>query len=821
MDCEAALVAVREAPRLLEGMRLADDLAAAAASDPGAVPLLAAAVEDDSDQLTAIAAVHALAAVRDRLGLGVLTALVDHGAPYLAEHAAWALAEATPTEDALPGLVRMTAAGGFAGMLAQRTLEAWACGAAGSVRQAVKAALPATSEAGARARLVETLGLVAGRESTDLLVAVAGDDDEPPEARAAAVAALGAGPAATPSASDVLEALADGVGPLAPIARTALHDLGTPARTTRAPEGLAVAQLFLHADIDGQLRHSGQGDTGGIATLLVHLGDALLGPDSPLERVITISRGVADPDHFPVDAPVDAPENIPVDIPVDVPVDVPVDASADHAGEHPAELPDAAQAATPDVDARPGHTWGARPRPPSLLTQPGHHYASVPYWGRSLRASAAWPLRVAVRRGIRRILEAAAPVDVVHLRMADVASMAAAEVCADLGVPTVLTMAPDPQALIAARDAEGTLTRADFGAADVVEHLWFRDRLLREIARPAEHLVLFPRPDLERDMRELCALDVEAEAERVSVISEGIDVRAVARAERQVRDSDEEGSDEHVPDEGGVDVAAALDELDDLLATLPRERRGLPLAVSVGRLHPVKGMATLVRAWAEDPVLHGRCNLLVVGGDLEDPNDDEEAELERIEQVVARDEAVATGLLLAGHRPNATTDVWLAAVRYGRADLAGAPGVYVSASLKEEFGMAILEALATGLVVVAPASGGPATYVAHGENGILVDTSSPQELAHAVLKALDLAAAPGSQERAERAQRMVHDRFGIETMAGALTDVYERVAARRHPPGSQAGVRAARRPDSQQGCRPGVGSEDRPSSPETSSEDAT
>ena len=54
--------------------------------------------------------------------------------------------------------------------------------------------------------------------------------------------------------------------------------------------GLTVAQLYLHADIDGTLLHAGQGDTGGIATLLVHLGDALL-TEGAVERVLTLSRG--------------------------------------------------------------------------------------------------------------------------------------------------------------------------------------------------------------------------------------------------------------------------------------------------------------------------------------------------------------------------------------------------------------------------------------------------------------------------------------------------------------------------------------------------
>ena len=90
----------------------------------------------------------------------------------------------------------------------------------------------------------------------------------------------------------------------------------------------------------------------------------------------------------------------------------------------------------------------------SSLLAAGHHYASVPLSGQ-VRAARAWPARVAARRGIRRVLRAAGHVDAIHLRMADVGSLAAAEVADELGIPVVFTLAPDPQALIDAERAPG------------------------------------------------------------------------------------------------------------------------------------------------------------------------------------------------------------------------------------------------------------------------------------------------------------------------------------------------------------------------------
>ncbi|MGA8980921.1 MAG: glycosyltransferase family 4 protein, partial [Pedococcus sp.] len=261
----------------------------------------------------------------------------------------------------------------------------------------------------------------------------------------------------------------------------------------------------------------------------------------------------------------------------------------------------------------------------------------------------------------------------------------------------------------------------------------------------------------------LLGLDLDLEGNRASVVAEGIDFRDVDRAG---------AAQKRGTVSAGDPTERALVELDALLGGLPAGRRGLPLAITVGRLNRVKGMATLVEAWHGDADLRGRCNLLVVGGDLDHPSSDEAAELARVDAVVPRAAAAVQGLLLPGHRPHATVATWLAASLRGRPGLAAPAGVYVSASLKEEFGLAILEAMAASLVVVAPDGGGPATYVEPDVTGILTDTGSPTALAEAVGRALDMAASPETAMRQRRALTTLRERFSISTMAGALAGVY-------------------------------------------------
>lgn len=682
---------VQQAPFVVDVLRSADCLAAAAAGEDGPEPvrLLAAAIDED-DELTAVAAVHALARVFDDGADSVLTELLSHPRAFLREHASWALESRLPRLDAIDKLVAVVESGGFSGVLAQRTLGRWAVSAPRQVAIAVDGALAGTTGPEVRSRLVETLGLVPGPIVGSKLRRLAVEPGEHLAVRLNAVAALGErrGDAA---AAAVVRDLGAADGDLGTVARLAAIDLGidAPEGGDDSP-GLTVAQLFLHADIDRDLSRAGAGDNGGVATLLVRLGDALAtGPD--VDRVLTLSRGTAR-------------------------------AALD--GLSPAE---------------------------------GHLLTPVPLLTRAASAAQAWPSRVAAERGIRRVLRTHRA-DVLHLRMAEVGSLAAAEVARELGIPVVFTLAPDPHAVIHALDMTGALHRGNFGAQDEREHYWFRARLVQRLAEDSAHIVLFPRPELQHDMRELLGLDVAAHPDRFTVVPEGIDLAVSAAAAAEVERAGAPGP--------------ALAELDALVAALPEHRRRLPVAISVGRLHRVKGMATLVEAWASDPELSERCNLLIVGGDLDDPSSDEREQLDLITDVLSRFPAAAEGLMMPGHRPNDVVAVWLAAVRAGRAGGPAPAGVYVCSSLKEEFGLALLEALASGLVVVGPAAGGPATYIDDGVTGVLVETRRPDAVARGMRAAFDLAAAPGQAERIDRALERVRADFTVQAMADRLSAIY-------------------------------------------------
>ena len=191
----AALGRVRDAPTILDAVDAFDEVAVATSRHGWRASEKLAHAIDDADPLVALAAVHG-AAADPQVAEALLVPLLSDERPHLREHAAWALAASEPVRAAVAPLRRTLEEGGFAGTLAEATLERWF------------------------------------------------DEPEPP------------GPA----------------------------PLGPEWSAGSARGGLTVAQLYLHGEIDGSLSNAGRGDTGGIATLLVRLGDALLKTESQEAR---------------------------------------------------------------------------------------------------------------------------------------------------------------------------------------------------------------------------------------------------------------------------------------------------------------------------------------------------------------------------------------------------------------------------------------------------------------------------------------------------------------------------------------------------------
>jgi glycosyltransferase involved in cell wall biosynthesis len=120
--------------------------------------------------------------------------------------------------------------------------------------------------------------------------------------------------------------------------------------------------------------------------------------------------------------------------------------------------------------------------------------------------------------------------------------------------------------------------------------------------------------------------------------------------------------------------------------------------------------------------------------------------------------------------------------------------VYLCSSLKEEFGISILEAMSAGFLVLGPRRGGVGTYVEHGASGFLVDTSSAESMQDA------LEAILGGDEYPEEplaaiaraGQEFVTRNFSIENIAGRFSAFYRSLPDQSPRPGRSAAGSVAR-----------------------------
>ncbi len=175
-----------------------------------------------------------------------------------------------------------------------------------------------------------------------------------------------------------------------------------------------------------------------------------------------------------------------------------------------------------------------------------------------------------------------------------------------------------------------------------------------------------------------------------------------------------------------------------------------PLLLALARLHPKKGIDTLLRAIAMLPGMY----LWIAGtGPMEN-------ELFRL----------AASL-------DVTDRVRFLGWRTDRAALLRAADIVVVPSRYEPFGNVMVEAWQTGKPLIAAAAAGPAAYVEDGRNGLLVAIDDPQALAMAIRR---LTADEGLRARlVEGGKRSFESTFTKTRIVDAYQLLYRTVAEAR------------------------------------------
>ncbi len=176
--------------------------------------------------------------------------------------------------------------------------------------------------------------------------------------------------------------------------------------------------------------------------------------------------------------------------------------------------------------------------------------------------------------------------------------------------------------------------------------------------------------------------------------------------------------------------------------------------VGVGSLIPRKGFHVLLDAFARLRAAHPRTRLLVVG---------DGPEREALD-VLARSLGLAGSVHFLGERAD------VGAIFRDAGDL------MASASFEEAFGLAVMEAAAMGLPVVATRVAGTAEVVADGVTGIIVPVEDAEALARGLARLVEDAEARRRFGEAGRA--LIQAEYTIERNVLAFTDIYETLLAR-------------------------------------------
>lgn len=172
----------------------------------------------------------------------------------------------------------------------------------------------------------------------------------------------------------------------------------------------------------------------------------------------------------------------------------------------------------------------------------------------------------------------------------------------------------------------------------------------------------------------------------------------------------------------------------------------------VGRLSEEKGVQYLVDAFASLPPEHGRARLFIVG------DGPRRRELEH----QAHERGVASGVTFTGFQSD--TARWYSAM-----------DAFVLPSLTEGTPMALLEAMAYRLPVIANAVGGVPAILSNRENGILLPPADVPQLCQAMQRMMTT---PRLRETlSEAGVQSVRGRYDVRNWVRSVRDVYHETLA--------------------------------------------
>ena len=362
----------------------------------------------------------------------------------------------------------------------------------------------------------------------------------------------------------------------------------------------------------------------------------------------------------------------------------------------------------------------------------------------------AYPLQL--RTLLRLFLNEIAPLpDIFHLRFNDIHTLTAAEIARQMNIKTALTLTADPHRAIEKHFETKTNLDADDDQTLTVSlfRVLIADRLLHQ----SDAIVLLPSKQGVVDLLPYFPqIPQIIQQKTFAVIPEGIEIAATDDLQNS--------------------------PLEPILAQIKRSKEdpshiNRRLIMNVGRLSPIKQQDLLVEVWLQSG-LWQTTDLILIGGSPSNPTPTEQKMLRSIEKLLQQFPAAKPYFFLLPALPNGqirALETFLKDHYPFRQ-----PPVYVCSSLKEEFGIAILEAMSAGWLAIGPQAGGLSSYIQDGENGFLADTSEIKRFEQKLLTILSIEEQELGKISA-RGQNTVRENYDIHRISELLVDLYIKTAS--------------------------------------------
>ncbi|SEK61359.1 Glycosyltransferase involved in cell wall bisynthesis [Carnobacterium iners] len=350
-----------------------------------------------------------------------------------------------------------------------------------------------------------------------------------------------------------------------------------------------------------------------------------------------------------------------------------------------------------------------------------------------------------IKRAVDRFLKKVGiEPDIFHVRYLDNASKAIALLSKERGKKFVFTLTPDPHRNMTNKD--GALKVYPFNEyVQKINKIMIGDELISE----SDQIVGIGNYKVKKELElYFPQLVREDKKETIWMISEGIQADSAFESKSEK-----------------VNQPNELKQIEFKKGFFDK-----PIILNVGRLEQQKAQDELLKAWGNSSISEVY-NLLVIGGDLENPSKDEKKMLHSFEEYFSDHSQLRDYFHHIGALSNENIRLIEKKIMQHQKQY---PQIYLCSSKKEEFGIAILEALSQKFLVLGPERGGVKSYIESGTNGFLIDTTNWQTIFEETKMIIEnLKNNPVVFEGIQSAgEKTVKERFSMEKIAKEFLSFY-------------------------------------------------